>query len=82
MAAAVSVASAPGTGDPGCAVQYEVNFTAPNSNGSFNLALPYGTWKLYTGSTPILGTVLDLLGVPLGTPAASTVTLDPRKVLP
>lgn len=85
---AVSATPTAGSGDPGCSIPYTLNFPKLTNGSATTLALPFGTWKLTSGnsqtastSTALSATILSPSGVPLGTPASSTVTLDPRKVL-
>jgi len=92
---AVTVAPPSGSGDPGCSIGQTLKFpVVPAGVSSLTLALPYGTWELYAGTTA--GSTTTALpssgnGVPtLITPGtinslsggANSVTLDPRTVLP
>ncbi|ROP72403.1 prepilin-type N-terminal cleavage/methylation domain-containing protein [Curtobacterium sp. PhB115] len=45
-----AVTTTPITGDPGCATGMTLAFPKPTTD-SMTIALPWGTWKLYTGST-------------------------------
>lgn len=77
-----------GAGDPGCGYSPKPTYTFANgtiSSGTATIALPYGTWKLYRGSSSgSLGTQLKsgitpaTTGAVTGTGAATVVTLDPR----
>lgn len=83
---AVSTAGPSGSGDPGCAAAPTYAFGQVLKNGTVNIALPYGSWVLYSatnasgvGRTAIpadglglIGSVLAILG------GGTTVTLDPR----
>ncbi|AMB57656.1 prepilin-type N-terminal cleavage/methylation domain-containing protein [Microterricola viridarii] len=68
-----------GSGDPGCAaltMKYKFDVadaTAP----SLSLALPFGSWKLYYGSSPDPAQVITT-GLVASTVTGSVVTLDPR----
>ncbi|MGV8886075.1 MAG: type IV pilus modification PilV family protein [Microbacteriaceae bacterium] len=79
-------------GNPGCSAPVgadDAPFTKYTFNkataNTANLALPYGTYKLYFGTTSgatttnLVGSLLSNLGIPLGT-ANQTVTVDPRMV--
>lgn len=82
---AVSSAAPAGSGDPGCSAAPTYSFG--KQSGSKTIALPYGSWTLYSGSksngsnmTPIpaanlglIGSILTFLG------GGTTVTLDPRQ---
>jgi prepilin-type N-terminal cleavage/methylation domain-containing protein len=95
---AVSATADADIGDPGCAAPMTYRFTVPMTAAAYTLALPYGTWNLYTGnsagSTSSLLKVKDLT-LPPGTPGASgkdkkgnengdkeAFTLDPRAIAP
>ena len=86
MIRAVSVATSPGTGDPGCELGYTVTY--PNRSGAVDIALPFGTWQIQTKQTSggswgtIKATTSDkLLSVQtLGTIVGDKVLIDPRKV--
>ena len=83
---ALSTAGPAGSGDPGCAAAPTYAFGQVLKNGTINIALPYGSWVLYsatnaagTGKIPVpaanlglIGSVLAILG------GGTTVTLDPR----
>jgi len=77
-----------GDGDPGCSLspapKYTFNDNVISSNAA-TIALPYGTYKIYRGSTLgalttqlTSGISLGTLGTLLGIGANTTVTLDPR----
>lgn len=82
---AVSTAAPSGSGDPGCAAAPTYTFGPVLKNGTINVALPYGSWTLYSSSTAgggrtviptaNLGPVDKALTI-LG--GGTTVTLDPR----
>lgn len=81
---AVSTAGPTGSGDPGCAAAPTYTFGQVLKNGTVNIALPYGSWTLYSASTAgggrtvipaaSLGPVDKVLTLLSG----NTVTLDPR----
>lgn len=85
-------ASTPGDGDPGCAAGQTLTFGKIPSVSSMTLALPFGTWRLYAGSTsgststPLpSGTAGTLTPISAGTVNAvtsttSSITFDPRTV--
>jgi type II secretory pathway pseudopilin PulG len=56
-----------GNGDPGCGVPMVYTFPPTSGSGTALLALPYGTWALFTKSST---------GVE--TPSGASFTLDPR----
>lgn len=70
------------SGDPGCAVGMSYSFGSVTGNQT--VALPYGSWTLYTTTSGVktavptskLGIVGSLLGTLLG--SSNVVTLDPR----
>jgi prepilin-type N-terminal cleavage/methylation domain-containing protein len=82
-----------GTGDPGCAnanlstYRYAKGSSLPSLTG---FALPWGTWKIYTGSsagaqtTQVAISRLAVVGNNGGTSSSNggTITLDPRLVAP
>lgn len=87
---AVSQASAPGTEDPGCAVGMKYTFGAVLSTSTVlthALALPYGSWKLYsansaTGTNNLIGTAaVTLTGQGTLTSSTGIVTFDPREAV-
>ncbi len=65
--------------DPGCSLAPTYSFGQVLINGTTTIALPYGTWTLYSSATAggartaIPGTNLGLVG------GGNAVTLDPRK---
>lgn len=87
---AVSVATATVPGQPTCAVGMTYRFaqeaTSGSGTSSRDLVLPYGTWKLYYGSTSGATTTAITAAniqpqtnvVSTGYTSAGTVTLDPR----
>ena len=82
---AESVVPAASTGDPGCDVPMKYAYSQKLVLGnSYNLALPYGSWKLSTASnssgTGTLVAVIDPIQGLLGGPllSAASFTLDPR----
>lgn len=82
---AVSATAPSSAADPGCATGMTYSYGAVLINGTVPVALPYGSWTLYTSSTangtktPIstsnLGIVGSLLGALLG---GNVITVDPR----
>lgn len=83
---AVSQAYAPGTGAAGCAGTMIYSFGKLTSN-AVQLALPYGAWLLFSGSsssqtTPVVFTNLTTPAPSAITPVTGLVTLDPRVVVP
>jgi hypothetical protein len=86
---AVSVAPPAGSDDPGCATTQTLKF-ASSSSGSQTIALPFGTWSLYKGTTSGATTTNLVATNPSGitlvtrgsmnTTTTNTVTLDPRVV--
>ena len=87
---AVSQPTGPtGTGDPGCAVGMVYNFVQQgSSDGTYTIGLPYGSWKIFTGSsvgstsTVIPTAQMIVLPARQFTPSGDIVTLDPRPVAP
>jgi hypothetical protein len=83
---AESAVPAAWTGDPGCDVPMKYVFSQKlTKNNTYNLALPYGSWKLSTASSSagtgsLVGVVDSVLGGLLGGPAptGTSFTLDPR----
>lgn len=75
--------TAPVNGDPGCAKGMTLTFPKPTS-GKMTLALPWGTWKIYTGTTS--GSTTTALNLTNSTAAMVTnggvtggvVMVDPR----
>ncbi|PXA68704.1 type IV pilus modification PilV family protein [Cryobacterium arcticum] len=81
---AVSQAYAPGTGAAGCGGTMNYSFGQLNSN-SVTVALPYGAWRLTSGTA--LGAETTAVTSGLSAPPPSSVlsgvlTLDPRVVAP
>jgi len=77
---AESTAGPAGSFDPGCAAAPKYSFGRILINGTSTIALPYGSWTLYSGSnadgsgkTPLSAANLGLVG------AGTVVTLDPRQ---
>ncbi|TFC59883.1 prepilin-type N-terminal cleavage/methylation domain-containing protein [Cryobacterium sp. TMB1-7] len=80
---AISQAHAPGTGAAGCADTMTYTFDKLTNN-SVSVALPYGVWKLYYGSTSATATIpvsAGLTAPPPSTVSAGLLTLDPRIVV-
>lgn len=80
---AVSAAGA-GTGDPGCSVPMTYTFDALAAAGK--IALPYGSWTLYTGSskgaqTTALAAGSIAVAAPSTVSSSGVATLDPRTVV-
>ncbi len=77
-----------GDGDPGCGYATKPTYTFGNTtivSNAATLALPYGTWKIYRGTTPgavtsqiTSGITVTTVGMVSGTGPATIVTLDPR----
>ena len=76
-----------GTGDPGCAVGMTYSFgevLSTSVSKQNTIALPYGSWKLYsattaTGTTNLIATTaVTLTGEGTLTSAGGIVTFDPR----
>ena len=67
---------------PGCSTT--VNYYLGNGSGTRTIALPYGSWRIYRGTSSLSGRttlVTTVVPVTLGTFDGSTLTLDPREVL-
>lgn len=70
-------------GDPGCDKGMTLSFPKPTSDAA-TLALPWGTWKLYSGSTlgatttPISVTATNTAMVSNGAVTGGAVLVDPR----
>lgn len=85
---AVSQAPIPATGDPGCTTPNTYTFPKLTSGSSMTIALPFGAWKLYTGSssgstaTTIATTAIAFVTRGVASPVQATITLDPRTVGP
>lgn len=79
---AVSATAAPAAADPGCATAMTFTFGQVLINGSTVIALPYGSWNLYSHSTangtrvPITGA--NLTGLVRSLVGGNVITLDPR----
>jgi type II secretory pathway pseudopilin PulG len=84
---AVSQTGAATTGDPGCAVAASYTFGLLPAGLQAQIALPFGSWNLYSGDTATSQTVAvpaaQLTVVSRGGPVAADgiVTLDPRMVV-
>jgi prepilin-type N-terminal cleavage/methylation domain-containing protein len=77
----------PGTGDPGCALNAPTyTFNNILVSAQTMVALPYGSWKLYYGTsaagTQIPPANLAVSGAPSTVDATGILTLDPRIVAP
>jgi prepilin-type N-terminal cleavage/methylation domain-containing protein len=85
---AVSATAAASVGDPGCGIAMTYKFTTKTSTTPTTLALPFGTWQLYSGSTAGAKSTLvatSAITLPAGSPtntAAGVFTLDPRVIAP
>lgn len=83
----VTAVSADGTGtpDPDCSVPMTYKFAALSSAGK--IALPYGSWILYTGTTlgakttPVPAATVAVEAPSLVAASTGIVTLDPRVVV-
>jgi hypothetical protein len=70
-------------GDPGCAKGMTLSFPKPTSD-SMTIALPWGTWKLFTGgtagaaTTPLALTATNTAMVSNGAVTGGVVLVDPR----
>jgi len=78
-----SAAAPAGTGDPGCATATTYTYTfasTPAAGTVVYLAVPYGSWQVYS----TIASILTILPATTANPATrgeltgSTVTLDPR----
>lgn len=86
---AIAQSSGPsGTADPGCDIGTIYNFGTKAKNATVTIALPFGSWKLYSATT-VTGTTtqISISSIQPLTPAQKTtsgnvVTLDPRAVAP
>jgi hypothetical protein len=82
---AVSQATAPLTGDPGCNTTMTYTFGALGS-GNQQIGLPYGSWLLYWGTSSSQNTLVPATSLTVlnrGVVASTgVVTFDPRTVLP
>jgi type II secretory pathway pseudopilin PulG len=83
---AVSATASALVGDPGCAIPMTYTFTTKVSTSNVNLALPFGSWILYTGSSAGAKTTvvpMTQVALPSGSPvnvAPGVFTLDPRVI--
>lgn len=79
---AISTTAGAPAADPGCGVGMTYTFGQVLINGTVTVALPYGSWTLYSHTsangtlTPIVGT--NLTSVQRGLIAGNVITLDPR----
>ncbi|MBF4614335.1 prepilin-type N-terminal cleavage/methylation domain-containing protein [Curtobacterium sp. VKM Ac-1376] len=78
-----AVTTTPINGDPGCAKGMTLAFPKPTAD-SMTIALPWGTWRLYTGTTPgatttpLTLTAPDTAMVSNGVVSGGVVMVDPR----
>ncbi len=86
---AVAEPTAPGTDDPGCALAgsnaIKYTFGQISSSSNVVIALPFGSWKIYSStSSGSLGSALSgpVPVSPTDVVHSSVVTLDPRQVIP
>jgi hypothetical protein len=87
---AVKADPIPGSGDPGCGGTMTYTFDKIlTQNTVVPIALPFGSWKLYYGTTagalttPLTNTnIVPTSNVATGLVSGNTVTLDPRPVAP
>jgi hypothetical protein len=88
---AVQQTSGPsGSGDPGCLAPSPASYNfASVTATSATIALPFGTWKLYTGASagattsPVSNSRMTVIATPLSTGGASSsnggvLVMDPR----
>lgn len=80
---AVSTTAPPAAADPGCATAMTLSFGQVLTNGNTIVALPWGSWNLYS-STTANGTQTPIVGSNIVTNvraflSGNTVTLDPRR---
>lgn len=70
-----------GDGDPGCNAGMTYTFGNVLSSSNVDVALPYGTWKLYRGNSGAQNTQITtgLSVQTVGGAGAGIVTLDPRE---
>lgn len=82
---ATAQTTAPGTGDPGCAIPASYSFGLVTA-GTVQIGLPYGSWRFTMGPLATGATVSvpeDGLSVlTRGMAAGGVVTLDPRRTTP
>lgn len=78
-------AGATGPGNPGCKTGMTFTFGPVLKNGTITIALPYGSWNLYSGSSSAQTTQIPAASLaavsntaPGGVTGPGTVTLDPR----
>lgn len=78
-----------GSGNPGCDIALAFDFGRFDEDTDLDLALPFGTWKLYTAtsSSGSSSQQISVLGMTVRTNGStsipdSTITLDPRAVAP
>jgi len=78
-----------GSGNPGCDIALEYDFGRFSEGSSVDIALPYGTWKIYTtsNSSGWSAQQISTLGMTVLTTGSTslfggTVTLDPRVAIP
>lgn len=79
---AVSATSTVNAGDPGCSVPMTYSFGKILVNGTVSVALPYGSWTLYssstqTGSKTVIASS-KIAPLTLGYSNNNVLTLDPR----
>ena len=76
------VTASPGAGDPGCKAGMTYTFDKVANNNATTFALPYGTWKLYKGTSASSQTTLITAGITVATTGSvsggGVVLLDPR----
>jgi prepilin-type N-terminal cleavage/methylation domain-containing protein len=82
---AVSATAPVGTYDPGCGDVMSFDFGKLPSGATTQIGLPYGSWKLFYGSTITTATTPvpdpSVLLLTRGVFSAGVVTLDPRMVV-
>jgi prepilin-type N-terminal cleavage/methylation domain-containing protein len=83
---AVSATAPTGSADPGCAAPMTYRFGAVlTANVGAAIALPYGSWQLYYGSSSSQTTAVPASAITLTTRATLTgtvITFDPREPTP
>lgn len=77
-------ATATGNDDPGCATGMTYTFSALSPSGT--IALPWGSWQLYSGGPASQTTSVRSAAVSVAAPSSVTlptgiITLDPRQVV-